>query len=323
MNVTNRRLFACFLAFMSCVTSALAAEGTTAASVANSRDPRQIEIASASSGEHYVVRVYVPRQAPPPSGFPVLYVLDGNVLFNTFADAMRNRSQAGEIEPAVVVGVSSADGPNGGDRTFDFTWTDLTTQEKEVIKDLGDNPRWGGAENFFRTLQFDVKPRVAAMTKVDASREALLGWSLGGLFTIHTMFEHPQAFSSFIAVSPSLWRSNRAIFGDIATFETKIQEDPHNLRVFLGVGENEERVPSGMHFSGMTHEELVNEMRYCKMVSNFHDFVGRLRPAFTSRNLRWKSRVFEGDSHNSVPWSSVNPILDYVFPLPPASAPAR
>jgi pimeloyl-ACP methyl ester carboxylesterase len=33
----------------------------------------------------------------------------------------------------------------------------------------------------------------------------LAGWSFGGLFTVHTYLENPEAFSAYLAISPSLW----------------------------------------------------------------------------------------------------------------------
>jgi len=66
---------------------------------------------SAINGEEYRVEVMIPRRKPPAAGYPVLYVLDGDALFGTFAEAMRNRSGAGEVESAIVVGVASSDEP--------------------------------------------------------------------------------------------------------------------------------------------------------------------------------------------------------------------
>ncbi len=66
------------------------------------------------SHEAYRIDIYIPKGTPPPGGYPALYVLDGDIVFATFADAVRNKSKAKEIEPAVVVGISGADGPKGG-----------------------------------------------------------------------------------------------------------------------------------------------------------------------------------------------------------------
>ena len=40
----------------------------------------RFELDSADGGRRYRVQLAVPRAAPPPSGFPVLYLLDGNEL---------------------------------------------------------------------------------------------------------------------------------------------------------------------------------------------------------------------------------------------------
>ncbi len=67
--------------------------------------------------EAYKIDIYIPKGTPPPEGYPALYVLDGDMVFATFADAVRNKSKLKEIEPVVVIGISGADGPKGGNRT--------------------------------------------------------------------------------------------------------------------------------------------------------------------------------------------------------------
>lgn len=288
--------------------------------VATSPASHQFELQSRVNSEEYVIRLYVPPSAPPSAGFPVLYVLDGSLLFNTFADAMRNRSQAAEIEPAVIVGISSAAGPAGGDRTYDFTWTDLTQHEKSVTKDLGSNPRFGGAPGFFGMIQNELKPRIGAMAPIDVRRQALLGWSLGGLFVTHTMLEHPNAFATYIALSPSLWQGNRAVFKDVDAFKAAVVNGKTAPNIFLGVGGREEDAPGDMRIGAMTHDETVAELRYCRMVGNFRDLVSLLKPVLDQRHLAMSARVFDDDSHNSLPWSAVNPVLNFAFPAsgPPA-----
>ena len=47
---------------------------------------RLIRFTSAIDGESYALAVRVPLTPPPPGGYPVIYVLDGDFLFGTAAD---------------------------------------------------------------------------------------------------------------------------------------------------------------------------------------------------------------------------------------------
>lgn len=72
-----------------------------------------------ASGDHtHRIMLAVPPAAPPPQGWPVLYVLDGDLVFALAAQLMRNRFARGPGAPAqgaVVVGLGYA-----GDRVLDL-----------------------------------------------------------------------------------------------------------------------------------------------------------------------------------------------------------
>jgi predicted alpha/beta superfamily hydrolase len=277
---------------------------------------RSFDFLSRFNKEAYRVKVYIPRREPPPDGYPVLYVLDGNVLFATFANAVRNESQAGEIEPAVVVGIESGPGRHEADRTYDFTASDLTLHEKEIAVDLGPNPRFGGYARFYQAIQEEIKPAVRRLVHVDDKRSAVFGWSLGGLFVVHTMLTHPAAFHDYVALSPSLWRSNRIIFSEIPGFEQDVSRSNLKLNLFLGVGSLEEQLSPGMDQWRVDQKGLADELAYVRMVSNARDFAAAIEPIFQQLRLVFKFQVFDGETHNSVPWSSVNPILKFLFASP-------
>lgn len=276
-------------------------------------DSTRVFDVTAKNGETYRIKVYLPREKPPKKGFSSLYVLDGNILFSTFAAAMRNRSQAGELEPAVIVGIESGKGPHGADRTFDFTSSDLTPYEKSIVVDLGSNPLHGGYDAFFQTIQDEIKPKVASIVRVDPDRTALFGWSLGGLFVLHTMFIHSDAFQTYAALSPSIWRTNRAVLNQIPWFERQVCCGKRYPRLFLGAGSEEENVAHIMQSGDMDAGKLVKEIQYARMTSNTIYLAQEVEPFFKKQNLDFTLKIFEGDTHNSVPWSAINPVLNFIF----------
>ncbi len=263
--------------------------------------------------EAYRIKVYIPNRKPPRAGYPVLYILDGNVLFATFANAARNEAQAGEIEPAVVVGIESGPGRHEADRTYDFTATDLTPQEKDIAVDLGPNPRFGGYCHFYQSIQEEIKPAVRRLVPVDDTRSAVFGWSLSGLFVVHTMLTHPEAFRDYVALSPSLWRSNRIAFAEIPGFDQELSRKDVKVNLFLGVGGLEEQLSTGMKQWSVDQNGLAEELAYARMVGNARDFATAIEPLFRHRGLAFDFHIFDGETHNSVPWSSVNRALRFLF----------
>lgn len=274
---------------------------------------QEFDFTSKLNHEGYRVKVFIPSGKPPSQGFPALYLLDGNVLFGTFAGAMRNESQAGEIEPAVIIGIESASGVNGADRTYDFTAWDLSPREKEIVVDLGSNPKFGGYDGFYQTIEEEVKPRVEQLVRLDEKRSSIFGWSLGGLFVVHTMLVHPNAFDGYAALSPALWRGDKKAFSEVSGFEAAVAKQNLCPRLFVGVGGLEDELSTGMLSWHVDQQKLAAEIKYGQMVQNAEQFAHLLEPFFRGRKLEWSFELFRGETHNSVPWTAVNPVLDFLF----------
>jgi uncharacterized protein len=276
---------------------------------------RSWDFISKTNAEGYRIKVFVPRGKAPVAGFPVLYLLDGNILFGTFAGAIRNESQSGDIEPAVVVGIESGEGDLGASRTYDFTYADMSDKEKSIVVDLGNHPRFGGYDKFLQVIEDEIKPAVEKMVAVDRTRQALFGWSLGGQFVVHTMLKHPDSFGAFVALSPSLWRSNRSVFSEIDGLKGHAASGKLPS-LFLGVGGNEEQLSAAMSKWPVDQAKFAAEVKYARMVGNVRDFANDIRPMFSGSAQRFKLQVFDGDTHNTVPWSAVNPVLHFLFADP-------
>lgn len=63
----------------------------------------------------------------------------------------------------------------------------------------------------------------------------------------------------------------------------------------------------------MPLDEHATELNYARMVDNAKTMSIALQPIFDRHNLRLKLEIFPSETHNSVPWVAVNPILEFAL----------
>jgi predicted alpha/beta superfamily hydrolase len=282
----------------------------------------QFDVHSPVNGLAYRVKVAIPAGTPPSGGFPVLYVLDGDAFFGTFTEAVRQRAGARESQAAVVVGVTYPDEKTAElRRLFDLSPSAPSADEAASLAEAPPGASYGGAEAFFDLIQQQVRPRVAQIAPVDARRSTLFGWSLGGLFVVQTLFVHPGAFQSYVALSPSIWWNDKAVLKGEAGLEGRIAARTVAPRLLLGVGGLEQSVPKGPLPFGYSRDKIEMVLAYARMVDNVRDLGARLTAVHGAPGYDVETHVFEGQSHNSEPWAAVDPTID--FALPPGLSPSR
>ena len=67
------------------------------------------------------------------------------------------------------------------------------------------SPDSGGADRYLQFLKDELIPLINKRYRTGSERSAIVGGSLGGLFTIHAMLNSPTLFKSYVAIDPSLW----------------------------------------------------------------------------------------------------------------------
>lgn len=170
------------------------------------------DIVSTSTGRTYRIFVFVPSVPPPPAGYPVLYLLDGNSLYPLAANLLQlaeHRTNPGGLVPGIVVGIGYP-----GDAPLDMVArADDYTPPAPDLSATGDmsGNRQGGADRFLDFIEKELKPRLAADFNIDPARQTLFGHSYGGLFALHTLFTRPASFQRYVAASPSIWWNQRHI----------------------------------------------------------------------------------------------------------------
>jgi uncharacterized protein len=166
-------------------------------------------------------------------------VLDGNAAFPVAAFLARHAASRSEVTGHVaplVVGIGYP-----GDADFDTAarQRDYTPGGETAAGSATE----GGASSFLDFVERELKPLIMARHRIDARRQALFGHSFGGLFVLHALFTHPDAFSTYIASSPSIWWRNRQVLTGLRTWQ---QRQASALpRVQISVGALEDDPPTG------------------------------------------------------------------------------
>jgi predicted alpha/beta superfamily hydrolase len=275
---------------------------------------RQFDFKSTVNGHTYRVKIAVPRTAAPTSGFPIIYVLDGDAFFGTFAEAVRQRAAVRELQPAVVVGITYPREDTAQlRRMYDLSPAQLADDEKAAVKELPADAEFAGADAFYEVIRREIMPRVAKEAHVDGGKSALFGWSLGGLYVLHILFAHPDVFQTYIALSPSIWWNHQGILAEAPDFERRVKSDEVAPRIFIGVGALEQSVPRGTLPPGFNRAAMAAELRKARMVDNVKKLATRLAALKNAKGYRIQSRVFEGQTHNSVPWAAIGPMLEFAI----------
>jgi predicted alpha/beta superfamily hydrolase len=147
------------------------------------------------------------------ASFPVLYMHDGQNLFDPAAsfngqtwkvgETMDAAALDGSIAEAVVIGIE-----NTADRMNEYT--------------PAADPGWGvggKGDLYLQMIIAELKPRIDASYRTRPEREhtALVGSSLGGLISAHGGVVHPEVFGLIGALSPTTWWDGRAILGTVAS----------------------------------------------------------------------------------------------------------
>lgn len=238
------------------------------------------QLTSSISGREYDLYVHLPGgyEQNTEKQYPVLYVLDGQWDFKLLASVYGGLVYDEFVPEMIIVGItySGAEPDYGALRAIDYT--------PAPAADLPDS---GGAREFLAFLKGEAIPFVEANYRADASDRVLLDSSLGGLFTLYTMFAEPELFTGYVAASPAVPYAQNLLFQREAEFARTHGDLP--VRLFLSVGEVEELAGPVQEFAGVLQSR---------------GYPG----------LRLESRVIEGERHAGNKPEAYNRGVRFTFP---------
>lgn len=246
------------------------------------------------NGNHaYQIMVFQPAEAPPPSGYPVIYLLDANSVFGTMVEAVRVQGRRPEKTgalPAIVVGIGyPTSGPFSPHRYYDFT--PQATTEYTQKSDGTPLPEQGGADEFLQFIEEELKPDMEQQFRIDRNRQAIFGHSLGGLFVLHTLFKKPEAFRYYIAGSPSLHWNQNVMQAEEEEFVAKLEQHPVNVKVWIGMGEQEKTHPARNNDKASSLTERLSALKQPGLDIKYTEFEEEnhvsVLPFLISRTMRF------------------------------------
>jgi uncharacterized protein len=207
---------------------------------------------------------------------PVLYGMDGQWDFKIYEAAFGGLKYDKFVPDMVIVGITySGEDPNYGNlREMDMTPVPL------------DRPGQGHSVKFLSFLKKDVFPMIEKNYNADPSKRVLSGSSLGGLFTLWTLFTEPDLFMGYIASSPYVPYADNYVFKQEAKFFEKNKTLAKRLYVTVGSEEDLEQPVL----------EIINVIKQRSY-----------------KGLTFESRVIQGEGHASNKPESYNRGLRFIF----------
>lgn len=154
--------------------------------------------------------------------FPVMYLLDGEDKMDLVAGQMKYIDGEGPTQmmlPTIVVGIHNTD------RSRDLT----PTHVDESVSHMPGNT--GGTDKFLQFINEELKPYIEKKYPT-APFTTFSGHSLGGLTVMYCMFKHPEMFTNYLAISPSLFWDNRLLVR-LAKEVLKTNIDLHDKKLFF------------------------------------------------------------------------------------------
>ncbi len=233
------------------------------------------------NGQEYVLQISLPSgYDKSDKKYPVVYLMESQWDFPLLTALYGQQYYDGFIPALIIVGITwGGNHPNPDSlRSRDYT----PTNEKRLTQS-------GGADKFLSVIKKEVFPLIESNYRVDTNDKTLVGCSLGGLFTMYTLFTHPDMFNRYVAASPAfMWDNNI-----LNKYEEQYHANASNpsAKLFMCVGGVETSVPG---FEKLT--SFLNDRHYS--------------------NLQIESRVLENTGHSGTKGEGYARGLQFVFKRP-------
>ncbi|MBI1182871.1 esterase [bacterium] len=242
------------------------------------------------------VDVWMPANYAEAESFAVLYMHDGQNLFNEETSyggvswqvdkTLEKLMQEGVIEPTMVVAIW-----NTPDRTIEYTpnkpFKALSEAEKNALFEeerITESPK---SDAYLKFIVEELKPFIDKnyKTNSDKAHTFIAGSSMGGLISLYALGEYPQVFGGAACVSthwPLSLKENRQEFSQqFMHYMDEHQASFNNCRLYFDHG------TTTLDSMYDVHQRAVDSL-----FGTFH---------LSGHN--YQSGIFNGAAHNETSWS--------------------
>ena len=132
--------------------------------------------------------------------YSVLYVIDGGLDqdFHHISGIAQVSTLNAQFEELIIVGIKTENRMN-----------ELTHEPKDP-RYIREPAVAGGSDRFVQHINDEVIPFIKTNYRVNQNR-AVIGESLAGLFIAEVFLRHPDTFTHYVSISPSLWWDDKGL----------------------------------------------------------------------------------------------------------------
>jgi predicted alpha/beta superfamily hydrolase len=254
------------------------------------------------------VDIWLPAGYSPQNKYAVLYMHDGQMLFDSTnnwnkqewgVDETLTRLMADDaIKATIVVGIWNSDKGRHADYFPQKPYENLTPLEKQFVEEQLQKAGRTTAifqpvsDNYLKFLVTELKPFIdrTYATLPDVNNTFVAGSSMGGLISMYAICEYPQVFGGAACLSthwPGIFSvENNPVPNAFLSYLTTHLPNPENHKIYFDYGDQ-------------TLDAMYPPLQ--KQV----DAVLKVK-GFTANN--WMTRFFSGDTHSEKAWKKRLPI---------------
>ena len=245
-------------------------------------------IYSKTLGEYRRIYMQFPDDYTPENNkkYPVVYILDGEVLLSTVKN-FQSFYSGGFTPEMILVAIS-----NKKHRTRDLTTSKITEKYGMPFKEEN-----GGADNFSNFLEKELIPYIENKYPVTGFR-TLIGHSYGGLFTIYTLLNHPQLFSNYLAIDPSLDWDDQKLLKD--SKEILAKRNYMGKRLFMSLNGQLD-----MQNSQITIDNVMQDTTDFTLFARSNIAFSKLVRQDAKNGLSFEWKFYPRDIHGTIAFPSI------------------
>ncbi len=165
------------------------------------------------------IDVWLPPNYPTQQQYPVLYMHDGQMLFDSTTtwngqewgvdEVMEHLISSGQIRPAIVVAIHNIDSIRHANYFPQKPFESLAKQTQDSLYTLERSPGRGlfgasvDSDQYLRFIVDELKPFIDKeyATLPDPAHTFIMGSSMGGLISMYAISEYPEVFGGAACLS--------------------------------------------------------------------------------------------------------------------------